>query len=108
MALICLFFLSACQQPATENRLEQIAKGCCECTSQLVKLNEQAAKSPAEADFKALEDEYKKTKDCLSTVTNHLGGRLKAEELKELEKQLQLKCPPLGTQHELLRELLGE
>ena len=73
-----------------------------------MQLNQQAAKSPAEADFKAMEDEYKKTKDCLSTVTNHLGGKLKAEELKELERQLQLRCPPLATQHELLRELLGE
>ncbi len=102
-----LFLLPACEPPVTVNRLEGIAKGCCDCTNQLMQLNQQAAKTPAEADFKAMEAEYKKTKECLTNVTNSLG-KVKVEELGELEKQLQPRCPALAAQHELLRELLVE
>ena len=84
-----------------------MAKGCCECTTHLLELNQQAAQSPENVDFKVLEAEYQRTKDCLNTVTSHFG-KLKKEELAQLEKQLQPKCPNLATQHDLLRELLGE
>ena len=70
-------------------------------------MNQQAAKTPGKADFKALEAEYQRSKECLATVTNHFG-KLKTGELAQLEKQLQPKCPNLAAQHDLLRELLGE
>ena len=84
-----------------------MAKDCCECTTQLMKLNQAAAQSPDKADFKAMEYEFKHAKDCLMNVTSR-NGRLNAGDLKELEKQLQFTCPPLAAQHDLLRELLGE
>ncbi len=99
-----LALLSACQPPA-ESRFAQLSKGCCECTARLLELNQQVAQAPEKADFKALETEYQRTKECLTTVTNHLG-QLKAEELPQLEKQLQTACPGLATQRELLQELL--
>ncbi len=99
--------LAACQPPAADNRMEQMAKGCCECTAALLQLNQQAAREPAEADFKALEAEDQRTRTCLTTVTTHFG-KLKADELTALKQHLQPKCPSLAGQHELLREMLGE
>ncbi|MEO6036772.1 MAG: hypothetical protein ABIQ93_00075 [Saprospiraceae bacterium] len=101
------FVLVSCQPPATENRMEQIAKGCCECTTHLIELNRQAAQSPDKADFKVLEAEFNRTKACLATVSSHFG-KLKTEEIPQLEKQLQPKCPQLAAQHDLLRQLLAE
>ncbi len=100
-----VILMSACQPPAAENRFAQLSKGCCECTAKLLELNQQAAQSPEKADFKALEAEYQHTKECIATVTNNLG-KLKTEELPELEKQLQTTCPTLASQRELLQELL--
>ena len=99
--------LISCQPAATENRIEQMAKGCCECTAHLLELNQQAAQSPDKADFKALEAEFNRAKECLATVSNRFG-KLKTEELPLLEKQLQPTCPQLAAQHELLRQLLAE
>ncbi len=102
-----VFLLAACQPPAADNRMEQLAKGCCECTAALLQLNGQAAQAPEKADFKALEAEYQRTRTCLTTVTNQFG-KLKADELTALKQYLQPKCPSLAGQHELLREMLGE
>lgn len=102
-----LVLLVACQPPVTDNRMEQMAKDCCECTSALLELNQRAAQAPAEADFKALEAEYQRTRTCLATVTSNFG-KLKTEELTALKIHLQPKCPNLAGQHELLREMLGE
>ncbi len=106
-ACFALLSFVSCQPVTTENRLEQMAKGCCECTTHLLELNQQTAQPPENVDFKVLEAEYQRTKDCLGTVTTHFG-KLKKEELAQLEKQLQTKCPNLAAQHDLLRELLGE
>lgn len=99
-----VLFLISCQPPA-ENRLEQLSKGCCECTTRLLELNQQMAQTPEKADFKTLEAEYQRTKECLTTVTNHLG-KLNPEEVPQLEKQLQMSCPSLASQRELLQEML--
>ena len=99
-----ILWFGACQPP-TENRFEQMSKGSCECTARLLELNRQMAQTPEKADFKALESEYMRTKDCLTTMTNYLG-KLKAEELPQLEKQLQVTCPDLVSQRELLQEML--
>ena len=96
--------LISCQPPA-ENRFEQMSKGCCECTARLLELNRQMAQTPEKADFKALESEYIRTKECLTTMTNYLG-KLKAGELPQLEKQLQVTCPDLVSQRELLQEMV--
>lgn len=101
-----VLLLISCQPPA-ENRLQQLSKGCCECTARLLELNQQMAQTPEKADFKTLEAEYQRTKECLITVTNHLG-KLKPEELPQLEKQLQISCPNLASQRELLQEILVE
>ncbi len=97
--------LGSCQPAAPENRFEQLSKGCCECTARLLEMNREAAQMPEKADFKALEAEYQRTKECIATVTNNLG-KLKTEELPPLEKQLQTTCPSLASQRELLQELL--
>lgn len=100
-----VILLSSCQPSAPEGRFAQLSKGCCECTSKLIELNQQAAQSPEKADFKALEAEYQRTKECMATVTNNLG-KITVEELPQLEKQLQITCPTLAPQRELLQELL--
>lgn len=100
-----MLLLGACQPPTPEGRFAQLSKGCCECTAQLLELNRQAAQAPEKADFRALEVEYQRTKECIGTVTNNLG-KIKAEDLPQLEKQLQATCPSLSSQRELLQELV--
>ncbi|MEO6758393.1 MAG: hypothetical protein ABIO24_02985 [Saprospiraceae bacterium] len=87
--------------------MTQIGQACCDCSARLLDMNQQAAQAPDKADFKALEAEFQHTKTCLDTAITRLG-KLKPEELPELEKQLQPKCPRLAAQHDLLRQLLAE
>ncbi len=115
--LLFSFFLSvwSCGNPPADTRIDKIAQAFCECTGPLVALNQQtaylAADTTAEADFqenlRKIQEEYNRAKECSATIIGQFG-RLKKEEFAEVEKVLQVKCPGLAKQRDLLREMLGE
>ncbi len=111
LLFLFVFYFISCQNPAPESRFDKIAVAYCDCTAQLAALNKQAetmsSDTAVHVDFRALQTEYEKAKECAATVTTRFG-KLKPEELTEIEKSLALKCPDLAAQHDLLRELMGE
>lgn len=111
------FFLLACScdNPPAETRIDKIAQAFCECTGSLVALNQQTAHlatdTTAQANFqknlRKIQEEYNHAKECSTTIIGQFG-RLKKEEFAEVEKSLQVKCPELSKQRDLLREMIGE
>ena len=103
--------LGACQAPTPESRYDQVADAYCACTQRLVTLNRQAqtliADSTAQIDFQALQTEHEKAKECAAVLISRYG-KLKPEEVAEVEKSLVHKCPALAQQLAFLRELLAE
>ena len=88
-----------------------MASAYCECTLQLVALNQKAQSAAADTsqsiDFQTMQAEYEKSKECAATLVTRFG-KLKPTEIAEVQKSLALKCPDLAAQRDLLRELRGE
>lgn len=109
--ILLLTLAAACQSPAPESRYDQVAAAYCSCTRHLVTLNRQAqtmlADTTAQIDFHALQTEHEKAKECAAALISRYG-KLKPDEIPQVEKSLTLKCPALAQEHDLLRELLGE
>ena len=108
LLLTCLF---ACENKPPESRFDKVASAYCECTLQLVALNQKAQSAAADTsqsiDFQTMQAEYEKSKECAATLVTRFG-KLKPTEIAEVEKSLALKCPDLAAQRDLLRELMGE
>lgn len=108
---LSFFAITACQNQAPESRFDKMAVAYCDCTAQLVSLNKKSETMTSDTslsiDFQALQAEYEKAKECAATLSIRFG-KLKPQEMAEMEKSLALKCPDLSTQKDLLRELLGE
>lgn len=108
---LSLFILFACENPPPESRFDKVASAYCECTLQLVALNQKAQAAASDTsqriDFQAMQAEYEKSKECAATLATRFG-KLKSAEIIEVEKSLALKCPDLAAQRDLLRELMGE
>lgn len=114
--LVILLLLGwACQSAPEPTRAEKIAGLYCECTAQLAQLNKQAAQAAgdtlAQTNFAGLlqqiETEYNNARDCSRAIIVQYG-KLKPEELAEVEKALAKKCTDMTEQRDLLREMLGE
>jgi hypothetical protein len=112
--LLCTLLCAiGCNSEKPDPRLEKLATGFCECTSQLVIINKNAATLATDTTgnsalvFKQLEIEYNNTKDCMASVIAQYG-RLKKAELVIMEKILNKKCATIPMQKELLRDLLGD
>lgn len=112
-------FIFACflsceeQKPPKDSRFDKIAKGYCECTGPLIALNRQAAELAKDTTgnaaplFKQMEQEYQKAKECCATIIAQFG-KIKKEEMTILEQTMTGYCPDMGTQRDLLQEMLGE
>ncbi len=98
---ILLLMILACGEAAPkETRADRIAKGLCDCTSNLLDINKQAVAADS-IDFEGIQTAFNKTKACI------INQRLKADDLPEVEKVLGLHCPALAAEAELLEELLA-
>ena len=108
---LSLLGLFACENPPPESRFDKVASAYCECTLQLVALNQKAQVAASDTsqriDFQTMQAEYEKSKECAATLVTRFG-KLKPTEIVEVEKSLALKCPDLAAQRDLLRELMGE
>jgi hypothetical protein len=105
MRFITVFLLTycfySCENPPSETRAERIAKGICDCSTQLLNLNKQAANASGNIDFEAIQAEFGKARACI------VNQRMKPEDLPEVQKALTVKCPELAAEAEMLGELLG-
>ena len=99
LLLVCCFF--SCQEKPVEKRSDKIAQAICDCTSQLMNLNKQAASTQDSMDFEGIQAEFEKARTCIAKQ------KLKAEERPEVGKALALRCPELAAEPELLSELMG-
>lgn len=100
--LLFVFVLISCQNQTPEARSEQIAKGICDCSAELMEMNKQAAKSEGPIDFEGIEAAFTKTKACIAQQ------HMKSEDRQGVEKSLAIICPELAAEFDLLQELIGE
>lgn len=95
--------LSSCgQNPSPEPRTDKLAKSLCQCTSELLVLNQKAQSSPDSLAFQQIEQAFNKAKEC------SLALGIKKEEHPMLETSLQSFCPELMQYPELLKELTSQ
>ncbi len=95
----CLFF--SCQDTPPVKRSDSAARAICTCSADLMELNKQAAKATGAIDFEGIQRAFDKTKTCIALQ------KIKPEEIQEMEKALEVLCPELAKEHELLEELIG-
>jgi hypothetical protein len=96
--------------PEQQGRFDKITTAYCECTVQLVVLNQQADtadRTQLGHYFKKMQDEYLKVKDCTATIIGQFG-HLNVAELDTVNMLLKTRCPELADKREQLQELLGE
>lgn len=100
--LLAVTFCSCGEPIPIESRSEKLAKSLCDCTAQLITLNEAAQNTPDSLAFRNIATAFEKTKDCVS------GLEIKPEDRAGIESVMDKKCPKLSSQKELLIELLGQ
>ncbi len=66
-----------------------------------MELNKQAAKATGTIDFEGIQRAFDNARTCIAKQ------KIKPEEIQEMEKALEVLCPELEAEHELLEELIG-
>lgn len=95
--------LYSCSSPALpESRGDKLAKSLCDCSEQLMALNQQAEKSSDSLSFRNIATAFEKTRACAAK----LG--IKAEDTTALRLALATQCPALAAHPDILPELLGK
>lgn len=101
----------ACAPDKPADKYASIADAYCECTGKLADMNRQMAvqanDSTAVLNLQAIEAEFLNVQSCASSLVARYG-KLNTEEQKTVLTHVATRCPDLGTQPELLRELLGQ
>lgn len=95
-------FLFSCENPPKETRAERIAASVCDCTAQLLSMNQQAAADTGKVNFEAIQAEFEKSKACI------FNQHMKPEDLPEVKSALAKKCPQLANEAELTDELMDK
>jgi hypothetical protein len=117
-AFFCLiYFIVACKGTnKSENKVEKIALVYCECTTDLVALNQKMMQSfkdsTIKVDFQQMQLENQKVQDCLVTVVAKYG-KLSPVELNQVKSKVVVNCPNLAQLNpeqleNQLKETLGE
>jgi hypothetical protein len=104
---VSIFLLCRCENPPANPPSEKALQAVCNCTAQLLALNQRAAESPETADFQTIELEFGRAKYCVGNLLAR-GGKTKKQAWEALEKDLGRECPDLMAQRELIDELLAE
>jgi hypothetical protein len=99
--LLLLLSFFACQTQQQETRVERMAKSICGCSSELLHLNKLAAGTTDDIDFEGIQTAFEKTKSCIA------NQRMKPEDISTVRKTLEIQCPELAAEKNLLDELLG-
>lgn len=111
LAAALLFAGQACAPDKPIDKYAQVAEAYCECTGKLADMNRQMAvqvnDSTAVLNLQAIEAEYLNVQSCAATLVARYG-KLNTEEQKTVLSHVATRCPDLGAQPELLRELLGQ
>ncbi len=101
----------ACTPDKPTDKYVLIADAYCGCTAKLAEMNRmvavQASDSSAVLNLQAIESEFLNAQSCASTLIGRYG-KLNTAEQKTVLNYVATRCPDLGTQPELLRELLGQ
>jgi cyanate lyase len=115
--LLFLYLFFACNgAEKPENKVEKIAKVYCECTKDLVILNQKMMNSMKDTtikvDFQQFQTENTKANECLTTVVAKYG-KLSVNEIKQVKSLITLQCPELSKLNPAqldnqLKETLGE
>ncbi len=100
--LLAFSFFFSCQGNAPEKRSDSTARAVCSCTAKLLELNKQAAASTGAIDFEGIQRAFDEARTCIALQ------KIKPEEVPELEKALEVLCPELAKEQELLAELVGD
>jgi hypothetical protein len=67
----------------------------------LLQLNKLAAGSTGNIDFEGIQTAFEKTKTCVINL------RMKPEDIPAVRKSLEIQCPVLAAEKDLLDDLLG-
>jgi cyanate lyase len=115
IGFLSLFF--ACKGvDKSDNKVEKIAKVYCECTSDLVVLNQKMIHAlndtSLHVDFQQFQTENTKSNECLAAVVAKYG-KLNANEITQVKTLLKMQCPELSKLNPAqldnqLKETLGE
>jgi hypothetical protein len=115
--LYILFLFFACKgADKPENKVEKVAQVFCECTKDLVAMNEKMMQGLKDTsihlDFKLLQAENEKANECLTTVVAKYG-KLKEHELNQVKTLVKMQCKELEKLNPAqldnqLNETLGE
>jgi hypothetical protein len=113
--LIYLLFGSFCfackNDPPSNTPAQRIANAFCECSAQLIQLNQKAEdmrSDTAALNLEELSMEYEKVKECAGIIIGQNGGRLKPDLMNQVNKILLEKCPEVAKQSDLIQEMLAE
>lgn len=102
VALCCLLFWVACENPPMpETPTEKLANSLCNCTENLLNLNEGAQKSPDSLLFRKIALAFEQSKKCVLKI-----GISPADQIS-VESVLPQKCPRLAQEKALLFELFS-
>jgi hypothetical protein len=104
---VSMFLLFQCENPPAAPPNDKTLQAVCNCTAQLLALNQRAAESPETADFQTIEAEFGRAKYCVGNLLAR-GGKTKKQAWEAIEKDLARECPDLVAQRELVEELLAQ
>jgi hypothetical protein len=114
--IVFTLFIACKGAEKPENKIEKIAHVFCECTTDLVAMNQKMMQAMQDTsvhlDFQMLQAENAKANECLTTVVAKYG-KLNAQDLNQVKKYLQMQCPALTKLNpeqldNQLKETLGE
>lgn len=99
LSIVCI----ACENPVSpETREIKSAKSLCNCTNQLVALNQQAEASADSLIFQKIAVEFEKARKCAADLGIQPADR------SALVLALKNQCPKLAASEDFLSELLGK
>jgi hypothetical protein len=109
--MLTVLFVACKNDPPVNTQAQRIANAFCECSTQLVQMNQKAERMRADTlplNLEELSLEYEKVKDCAGTIIGQNGGKLKPDLMAQVQKNLLEKCPDVAKQSDLIREMLAE
>ena len=110
--LFCVCLLASCDTPpAGDKRDMRVAAAYCECAATLAELDKAAQAIPDtatqvfNAHLEKMQVTFDQTFQCLSPILVELGA-VQSQDIPKIQVEIRSKCPELGENTELMKELL--